>query len=67
MMRECDWSKFLKSTQNLDLIETRMPRILLNDTEETLLKAIQNDEVFGFAVCSVWTDPEDIAEMEKVN
>ena len=44
-----------------------MARILNIDTEETLLQSIRQDEVFGFAVCSVATDPNEIAKMEKVS
>ena len=43
-----------------------MPRILKIDTEKTLLEAIKNDEIFGFALCSVSTDPKDIVKMEKM-
>ena len=56
-MRECDWSKLLRTDKTIPTTPTRMSRILLNDTEETLLQAIKNDEVFGFLVCSVETNP----------
>ena len=63
LMRECEWKHVLKTISDTP---TRMPRILKVDTEESLLEAIKNDEVFGFAMCSVSTDPNDIAKMEKV-
>ena len=66
LMRECDWLKLLETDPNVSRMETRMPRILQNDTEESLLEAIKNDKVFGFAKCDVRTDPQDIAKMEKV-
>ena len=63
LMRECEWKNTLK---NVTETPTRMPRILKQDTEESLLEAIKNDEVFGFALCSISTDPKDIAKMEKM-
>ena len=66
-MRECVWDKKLENEPIISETETQMPRILKkNDTEETLLNAIKNDEVFGFAVCSIRTDSEDIEQMLKV-
>ena len=62
LMRECEWKHVL---ENVSETQTRMPRILKQDTEESLLEAIKNDEVFGFAVCSISTDPNDIVKMEK--
>ena len=62
-MRECEWKNTLK---NVTETPTRMPRILKQDSEESLLEAIKNDEVFGFALCSVSTDPKDIDKMQKV-
>ena len=67
LMKECVWTKKMKNDPGMSQIKTKMPRILKNDTEDSLLEAILNDEVFGFAVCSVKTDPKDIAEMEKVS
>ena len=67
LMRECVWDKKLENEPIISETETQMPRILKkNDTEETLLNAIKNDEVFGFAVCSIRTDSEDIEQMLKV-
>ena len=63
LMRECEWKNTLK---NVTETPTRMPRILKQDTEESLLEAIKNDEVFGFAVCSISTDPKDIDKMQKM-
>ena len=64
-MRECVWDKKLKSDVHISETETKMARILKTDTEETLLNAIKNDEVFGFALCSVRTDESDIEKMVK--
>ena len=63
LMRECEWKNTLKSVSET---QTRMPRILKQDTEESLLEAIKNDGVFGFAVCSISTDPNDIVKMEEM-
>ena len=63
LMRECEWKNILPSITET---QTRMPRILKHDTEESLLEAIKNDEVFGFAVCSISTDSKDIEKMEKM-
>ena len=65
-MRECDWLKLLETDPNIKQMKTRMSRILQKDTEESLLEAIKNEEVFGFAICTVRTDPQDIAKMEEV-
>ena len=62
-MRECEWKTMVK---NISETKTRMPRILKEDNEYSLLEAIKNDEVFGFAVCSISTDPKDIERMEKL-
>lgn len=66
-MRECVWDKRLKDEAHISETETKMPRILKADTELTLLDAIKNDEVFGFAVCSVRTDSKDIDKMVRVS
>lgn len=65
-MKECEWDKFLKKHPNARNTETRMPRILKTDTEDSLLEAIRSDSIFGFAKCSVKTNPEDIEKMLKV-
>ena len=59
--RECHWRLRLKSIQN---ISTHIPRILVNDTEATLLKAIDDGSVFGFITCDVETPLEIIQERE---
>ena len=51
-MKECIWRDLVKSYGD---VETKMARILNQDTQETLLSAIASGEVFGFAVCSVRT------------
>ena len=66
LMRECVWDKRLKNEAHITETETRMPRILKNDTESTLMDAIKNDQVFGFALCSVRTDSKDIEKMIQV-
>lgn len=66
MMRECEWDKLLLDA-NIRESETRMPRILKTDTEETLLQAIRDDSIFGFAICSVKTRNSDIDKMVKVS
>ena len=57
-MRECQWTKMKK---RMTFPETEIPRIFLNDSEETLLAAIQRDEVFGFVVADVRT-PADVRD-----
>ena len=49
VMRECQWN----STDFT--AETRMPRILCEDTEEFLLAAVKSGELYGFLVCDVKT------------
>ena len=66
LMRECVWDKRLKNEAHITETETRMPRILKKDTESTLMDAIKNDQVFGFALCSVRTDSKDIEKMIQV-
>ena len=63
LMRECEWSNIVKDISDT---ETRMPRILKQDDEESLLKAIQNDEVFGFALCSISSDSNNIDKMQEM-
>ena len=64
IMKECDWNRKL---QRISSTPTRMSRILLRDTEATLLNAIKEDSIFGFLVCSVETPQALIDEFEKVN
>ena len=45
-------------------IKTQMPRILLTDTESTLLNAIKDGSVFGFITCSVRT-PDHVIQKFK--
>ena len=66
MMKECTWDRLMKNDPSIYEADTRMARILKNDTERTLLEAINNDSIFGFAVCSVRTNPDDIDKMIKV-
>ena len=60
-MRECEWKKIMKT---LDPPQTQMGRILCRDNEESLLKAIAEDELFGFLVCDVTTPENLIKEYE---
>ena len=66
-MRECVWDKRLENEAHISETETKMPRILKNDTESTLLNAIKNEKVFGFALCSVRTNSKDIDKMIQVS
>lgn len=63
-MWECEWDRKLPSISSTP---TRMGKILLRDNEQTLLNAIRQDDVFGFAVCSVETPQALIDEFEKVS
>ena len=58
IMRECQWhdEKLI-----IDYPRTELGRILLQDTEKSLLKAIQDEEVFGFVVADV-TTPDSVRE-----
>ena len=66
MMKECEWDRIMKHEPSVYESDTKMARILKTDTEQTLLHAIKNDSIFGFAVCSVKTNPNDIDKMIKV-
>ena len=59
-MRECEW----KRMNIIEPSKTQMGRILCRDDEESLLKAIAADEVFGFLVCDVSTPEHLIKEYE---
>ena len=48
-------------------IKTQMPRILLPDTQSSLLDAIKNNEVFGFVKCSVRTPDNLIEEFQRAS
>ena len=52
IMKECQWKP-----RDYD-VRTRMPRILCQDNEESLLTAIRAKEVFGFVVCDISTPIE---------
>ena len=61
VMRECQWKRFLKSR---DLpISTPISRILHRDTQQSLLDAITDDQVFGFVKCDIHT-PVEIIEAD---
>ena len=59
-IRECQWKRQVTS---VDHIETTMGRILNTDTESTLLKAIEHNKIWGFAVCDIETPEEVRREM----
>ena len=48
-------------------IKTQMPRILLADTESSLIKAIKSEEVFGFLVCSIRTPDHLVKKFEDAS
>ena len=58
VMKECDYTPD-------QTIQTQMPRILLNDTQETLLDAIRSGEVFGFVTCSIRTPDHLIQKFQE--
>ena len=51
-MWDCQWRKQRRSLKGL---KTQIGRILEIDNEETLLEAIQKDEVYGFISCDIKT------------
>ena len=51
-MWDCQWRKQCRSLKGL---KTQIGRILEIDNEETLLEAIQKDEVYGFISCDIKT------------
>ena len=57
-MRECDWRSIKK---NINVPPTDIPRIYFSDTEDTLLTAIERDEVFGFVLADV-TTPDHVRD-----
>ena len=57
-IRGCDWEEMKKQ---LPIPPTEPPRIFYNDTEKSLLAAIQRGEVFGFVLADVIT-PDNIRE-----
>ena len=57
-MRECQWTEMKK---RITFPETEMPRIFINDSQESLLAAIQREEVFGFILADVRT-PADVRD-----
>ena len=59
VMRECQWNSMVK---NLSRVHTAIPRILKEDNEETLLKAIEDGTVYGFVTVDVSTPQEMIDE-----
>lgn len=62
VIRECEWDTLLQTMERPD---TTMGRILYDkETEETLLKAILDGKVFGFAEVDVST-PDDVIEEYK--
>ena len=58
VMWDCQWRK---QRRNLKGLKTQIGRILEIDNEETLLEAIQKDEVYGFISCDI-TTPKHLIE-----
>ena len=58
IIRECEWDDMVKV---IEKPSTTMGRILHDDTPDTLLKAILDGEVFGFAVVDI-TTPDDVIQ-----
>ena len=61
-MRECNWRKQL---QTIESTKTQIGRILCRDDESSLLKAVYDEEVFGFMVVDVSTPDHLIKEYES--
>ena len=59
-MRECHWKHQLPSVRH---VETVMGRILNEDCEQSLIRAIEDNKVWGFAVCDVSTPNAVIKDM----
>ena len=59
VMRECKWKEMKRRMAVKP--ETEMGRILLDDNESSLLKAIREDQVYGFIIGDVKT-PDDVIE-----
>ena len=51
VIRECQWKEMLRT---MDKPVTQMGRILCQDNEESLLKAILDNDVYGFVVADVF-------------
>ena len=62
VMRECDWKRQIK---HVIKVKTLMPRILLNDSEKSLIEAICNGSVYGFVTCDVVTPIEMIKQRDS--
>ena len=63
-MWDCIWRKQRRYLKNKG-IKTQIGRILEKDNQDTLLKAIQKEEVFGFIACDVSTPQHLIDEFRK--
>ena len=59
VMKECKWKRQLAT---MEKPQTQMGRILETDTQDSLLEAILNDEVFGFVRCDIETPKEQIEQ-----
>ena len=60
VITECEWEIMIRNQCVIDS-QTDMPRIMVSDTQESLLEAISSGEVFGFAVLDLET-PESVRE-----
>ena len=63
IMRECEWRRKLATLSNVD---TKMGNILVEDSQESFLKAVRDEKVCGFAVCDVNT-PDHLAQSMTEN
>ena len=59
IMRECSWIE--QKRRMINKPKTQLGRVLFEDTESSLLKAIQDEDVFGFIVADVKT-PDELRE-----
>ena len=59
IMKECTWKRQLMT---MEKPQTQMGRILETDTQDSLLEAILNDQVFGFVRCDIETPTEQIEQ-----
>ena len=63
IMKECTWKRQLMT---MEKPQTQMGRILETDTQDSLLEAILNDQVFGFVRCDIETPTEQIENVTSL-
>lgn len=65
VMRECEWDSI---HQAIGSVPTRFPRIMKSiDTDEALLKGIQDGSLYGFIQCDVWCDDALVNKLKGLN